>query len=252
MSALVSADLPPRQVLVWNALVSPGGPGVWSSAGAAGTLGFHSWQKFGQGDPRCRPQGAPHPKVASTHFDPKTVGWVPHPSEQGREGSFTDRSAGGVGPRSTSWRTTQALGPPVRSSSGAFKKTHSLACDTDRPAVAFPRSGQGVRKFAPSAEPRDADSPVPDELVRQVSSCVTRASHRTRGIHELGAQSVASRTPTPTQARGHSTRSLARGSRPGEVEGPHRVIARVLLTCSLTGRCVPPVLIYTRGESHRI
>lgn len=230
----------------------PGAKGSWSSAEAAGILGFHLWQKFGQGDPRCRPQGAPHPEVASTHFDPKTAGRVPHPSDQGREGSFRNQSAGGRESRSTTWWMTRASGPPVPSLPRAFKKPHSLACETDRLAVAFPRSGQGVGKFAPSAELREADSPVPDELVRRVSSCVTRASHRTRGIHELGAQTGASRTPTPTQARGHSARSLARGTRPGEVEGPHRVTARVLLTCSLTGCCIPPVLTYTRGKSHRI
>lgn len=33
-----------------------------------------------RGDPRCRPQDAPHPEMASTQFDPKTAGRVPHPS----------------------------------------------------------------------------------------------------------------------------------------------------------------------------
>lgn len=244
----------------------PAAPRAWSSAEAAGISGFHSWQKFGPGDLRCRPQEAPHPEVASTQFDPKTAGQVPHPSDEGREGSFRNRSADRCGIEKHELADDAGIRASRAVLVRAFKKPHSLAFETDRPAVAFPRSGRGVRKFAPSMELREADSPVPDELVRQVSSCVTRASHRTRGIHELGAQMAGSPSPTPPPRSLGDTpwkalslapglqAPLGMGSCPGEVKGParHRVIARVPLTRSLTRCCIPPVLTYNRGKSHRI
>lgn len=210
----------------------PAAPRAWSSAEAAGISGFHSWQKFGPGDLRCRPQEAPHPEVASTQFDPKTAGQVPHPSDEGREGSFRNRSADRCGIEKHELADDAGIGASRAVLVRAFKKPHSLAFETDWPAVAFPRSGRGVRKFAPSMELREADSPVPDELVRQVSSCVTRASHRTRGIHELGAQTAGS--PTPTQSQGHSVESSFLGT------WPPGAIGHGLLSRGGQGTCSPP------------
>lgn len=177
-----------------------------------------------RGDPRCRPQDAPHPEMASTQFDPKTAGRVPHPSHEERASLETE----------CGW-VTRPLGPPIQSLSRALKKPLPLAREADRPPVAFPGRSQDVRKSAS----RFLMSRRGRFLFLLHVCHVTQEEPGNSGLRPRGSPPPPPLRLGATLWKVRGLRALAgRGSCPGEVHGPHRLTARVLLARSLTGRCV--------------
>lgn len=175
-------------------------------------------------DPRCRPQDTSHPEMASTQFDPKTAGQVPHPSHEERASLETE----------CGW-VTRPPGPPAQSPSRALKKPQPLAREADRPPVAFPGRGQDVRKSAP----RFLMSRRGRFLFLLHVRHATQGEPGNSGLRPQGAPPPPPRRlgAAPWKVRG--LRVLAgTGSCPGELHGPHRLTARVLLARSLTGRRV--------------
>lgn len=85
-----------------------------------------------------------------------------------------------MGLRSMSCRNHRYQGLPQQSSS---ERSRGHARLPFKPT--FTLSGQGCpevcsKQMAPAEEPKEADTPVSDELVRQVSSCVTCAFKRNK------------------------------------------------------------------------